>query len=106
MSPEQATRSRAITERSDLFAAGLLVYYALTGHLPFDGAGESEIMVALVRRPHIPLRKVRRGLPRALDLFISRALAKHPDARFGSAREMRAALDLVRGEATTARPSR
>jgi eukaryotic-like serine/threonine-protein kinase len=92
MSPEQMTRGRAITERSDLFATALLLYYAVSGKLPFRGEGDLAVAVATVRRPPVPLRAARRDVPRALDVLVTRALAKHPDARFGSASEMRAAL--------------
>ena len=95
MSPEQATRSRALTVRSDLFAAGLLLYYALSGKLPFRGAHDLDVVVAIVRAAPVPLRRERRDVPRALDAVLARALAKHPDARFESAREMRAALAQI-----------
>lgn len=96
MPPEQATRSRAITARSDLFAAALVIYYALTGKLPFRGKGDLAVLIAVVRSPPVPLRRIRRDLPRELDEVLLRALAKHPDARFASAAEMRTALATVR----------
>lgn len=95
MSPEQATRSRAVTERSDLFSAALLLYYALSAELPFRGQADVDVLVAIVRSAPIPLRRARRGAPRALDDVLTRALAKHPDARFENAAEMRAALHSV-----------
>jgi serine/threonine-protein kinase len=95
MSPEQVTRARAITARSDLFATALLFYYAATGKLPFRGSGELDVAVATVRRPPVPLRSERRNVPRALDAWLSRALAKHPDARFPGATEMRAELQAI-----------
>ena len=88
MAPEQVMRARAILPQTDLFAAGLLLYYALTGRLPFPG----DDVVAMLRRQPVPLRAVRAGVPRALDVFVHRALEKHPEARFASAAEMRAAL--------------
>jgi serine/threonine-protein kinase len=95
MPPEQATRSRAITARTDLFAAAMLVYYALTGKLPFRGKGDLAVLVAIVRSAPVPLRRERRDLPRQLDDVLLRALSKHPDARYASAAEMRAALAAV-----------
>lgn len=92
MSPEQMMRGRAITTRSDLFVAAVLLYFALSGKLPFRGEAPVDMTVALLRRSPIPLRVERRNVPRALDLLIERALAKHPDARFANAAEMRAAL--------------
>ncbi|WP_437804886.1 serine/threonine-protein kinase [Sorangium sp. So ce1078] len=96
MSPEQAMRSRAITERSDLFAAALLIYYALSGKLPFRGRGDLDVLVAIVRSAPVPLRRERRDVPRVLDEVLSRALSKHPDQRFAGASAMRDALAAVR----------
>jgi serine/threonine-protein kinase len=95
MAPEQATRARAITARSDLFVAGLLVYYALSGRIPFRGQDDRDVLVSVVRAAPIPLRRVRRDAPSALDAVLARALAKHPDARFSGAGEMRAALGRI-----------
>ncbi|WP_437738461.1 serine/threonine-protein kinase [Sorangium sp. So ce1335] len=97
MSPEQAMRSRAITERSDLFAAALLIYYALSGKLPFRGRGDLDVLVAIVRSAPVPLRRERRDVPRVLDEVLVRALSKHPDDRFAGASAMRAALAAARG---------
>ncbi|WP_237244090.1 MULTISPECIES: serine/threonine-protein kinase [Sorangium] len=96
MSPEQAMRSRAITERSDLFAAALLLYYALSGKLPFRGRGDLDVLVAIVRSAPVPLRRERRDVPRVLDEVLARALSKHPDHRFAGASAMRDALAAVR----------
>ncbi len=95
MSPEQATRSRAITEQSDLFTTALLLYYALAGKLPFRGNSELNVLVAIVRAAPIALRKERRDVPPQLDEILARSLAKHPDARFRGAVEMRAALGQI-----------
>lgn len=92
MSPEQMMRSRAITTRSDLFVAAVLLYFALSGKLPFRGVEDMDVAVSLLRRSPVPLRVECRHLPRALDVMLERALAKHPDARFTSAAEMRGAL--------------
>ncbi len=95
MAPEQATRGRAITERSDLFAVAVLLYFAFSGRLPFRGQDELDVLVSVVRAAPVPLRRVRRNAPSALEAALARALAKHPDARFASAGEMRAALEQV-----------
>ncbi|MFT3769979.1 MAG: serine/threonine-protein kinase [Minicystis sp.] len=95
MAPEQATRGRAVTARSDLFAAALLVYYALSGRVPFRGQDDRDVIVSVVRAAPVPLRRVRRDAPAALDQVLARALAKHPDARFAGAGEMGAALEEV-----------
>jgi serine/threonine protein kinase len=95
MAPEQATRGRAITARSDLFAVAVLLYYAFSGKLPFRGHDDLDVLVSVVRAAPVPLRRERRDAPAALEAALGRALAKHPDARFASAREMRAALARI-----------
>ncbi len=95
MAPEQATRGRAITERSDLFAVAVLLYYAFSGKLPFRGHDDLDVLVAVVRAAPVPLRRERRDAPAALDHILARALAKHPDARYSSAEAMRAALGAL-----------
>src|SRR5262249_48593647 len=95
MSPEQATRSRAITEKSDLFSTALLLYYALSRALPFRGASDLQVARAIVRQAPASIRRERRDLPPTIDAFLARALAKHPDARFDSAAAMRAELTCL-----------
>ena len=92
MSPEQALAGRAITAQSDLFAAALLLSYALTGKPPFSGLAARDVLVAIVRSAPVPVRRMRRDVPVELDRILARALAKHPDARFSGAAEMRSAL--------------
>lgn len=92
MSPEQALAGRAITAQSDLFAAALLLSYALTGKPPFGGLAARDVLVAIVRSAPVPVRRARRDVPMELDRILARALAKHPDARFSGAAEMRSAL--------------
>ncbi|MFO0757836.1 MAG: serine/threonine-protein kinase [Byssovorax sp.] len=92
LAPEQVTGGRAITPRSDLFAAGLLLYYAITGTLPFQGGAGPDRLINLLRRAPIPLRRLRRDAPRSLQIALDKAFAKHPDARYAGAPEMRAAL--------------
>jgi serine/threonine protein kinase len=92
MSPEQALAGRAITAQSDLFAAALLLSYALTGKPPFPGLAPRDVLVAIVRSAPVPVRRARRDVPVELDRILARALAKHPDARYSGAAEMRSAL--------------
>ena len=105
MSPEQMTRGRAITAQSDLFATALLLYYAVSGKLPFRGEGDLDVAVATVRKAPVPLRAELRSVPRALDVLLSRALAKHPDARFSGAAEMRRALGEMKPKRAKVAPA-
>jgi serine/threonine-protein kinase len=92
MAPEQLL-GEPVDHRADLYAAGLTLFAMLAGRVPFDATAFSMIAAGKLAQPAPSLEGVRPGLPRALVAAVSRALAKHPDARFVSAREMAAALD-------------
>ncbi|MGH2690338.1 MAG: protein kinase domain-containing protein, partial [Actinomycetota bacterium] len=91
LSPEQVDGAPA-TPRSDLYALGLVLYEALTGHAPF--AGSSDLAAAVKRQATAPARpqRVRPDVPRALDEIVVRALQPSPADRFSDAAEMRRAL--------------
>ncbi len=86
LSPEQTGRVELpIDERSDLYALGIVLYEALTGHLPFqanDTAGW--IHAHLARLPEAPIAK-RPEMPQVLSDIIMRLLAKVPENRYQSA---------------------
>ncbi len=90
MSPEQA-RGQPVDGRSDLYSLGVLCHELLTGELPFVGSDALAIALAHIERP-VPRLPVTR---RVWQPLIDKALAKHPDARFQSAEEMLAALDVI-----------
>ncbi len=85
MSPEQL-RGAGNDVRIDVWAFGALVYEALTGVVPFDAATTPELILKIVRTPHEPPSSIA-PLPKGLDAWMDRALAKDPDARFRSIAE-------------------
>jgi predicted ATPase/predicted Ser/Thr protein kinase len=91
LSPEQ-TRGDALDPRSDLFSLGVVLYEAATGRIPFEGPTALAMIheIALVEPP-APSR-VRRGLPRALDGIVTRAMAKDRERRYPRAAEIAVAL--------------
>ncbi len=94
MAPEQA-RGELADARSDLFSFGALMYRALTGHLPFTGDDTPQILFDVVfRAPRRP-SGLAPQLPHDVDLVLAIALAKRREDRFGSARELAAALDAA-----------
>jgi hypothetical protein len=92
MAPEQV-RGDEVDGRTDLYAAGVVLYRLLTAKLPF----KAETAVAMIQsqlndRPALA-RDVRNDLPDWLDAVLMRSLAKRPGDRYQSADEFRRALD-------------
>jgi serine/threonine-protein kinase len=92
MSPEQATGSQELDERSDIYALGAVAYFLLTGRSPFEGESGIRLLIAHARDPVIPPSRVRTGIPRDLELVVLRCLAKDPAERFPDAEDLRRAL--------------
>ena len=94
MAPELWLGAQA-DERSDIYALGVTLYYLLTGTTPFDAASMGEMMGAHVERAPQPPSQVRPVPPR-LDEVVLRCLAKRPEDRYQSVRELYLALDSAR----------
>jgi serine/threonine-protein kinase len=91
MSPEQVLRKRA-EQRSDIFSLGVVLYEMLTGAPPFTGADLNAIMFQIVNTEPPPPGTRVSGLPEMLDSILAKALAKAPENRYQSARELAADL--------------
>jgi serine/threonine-protein kinase len=92
MSPEQATASRELDRRTDIYSLGCVLYEMLAGQLPFTGVTRTAVLARQLSDPVPPLGTLRPGVPPAIERAVLRALAKRPDDRFGSAAEFAAAL--------------
>ena len=92
MAPERYTGA-APDERVDLFSCGVLLHELLTGTALFDGS-PSEVMYQVLHLDPPPPSACARvdPPPAAFDPIVARALARHPQDRYASAAEMRAAL--------------
>lgn len=95
LSPEQATGG-AVDGRSDLFALGTLLYEAITGRTPFTGNSFIEIAANVLHVEPPPPSKLNSMVPRELDFIVLKALAKKPNKRYQSARELIADLNSVK----------
>ena len=95
LSPEQA-QGHAVSESSDLYAVGVVLYELLTGQVPFEG--ESPVTVALkqVSVEPVPPGALNPAVTPALEAVVMRSLAKDPAARFVNADEFIAALQQAR----------
>jgi eukaryotic-like serine/threonine-protein kinase len=99
MSPEQAAGTET-DPRSDLFSLGACMYHALSGCLPFEGSSAIAVLRALSLGERKPLRLVAPHVDPRLEAIVHKALAGDPAARFQSAREMDAALELLVSQAS------
>jgi serine/threonine-protein kinase len=91
LAPEQVN-GRPTDARTDVYALGLLMFEALTGHAPFGGDTDVATAMARLTTSAPPVRAERPDVPPALDHVIHRCLARDPDQRFESAAEVREAL--------------
>src|SRR6266849_1077757 len=94
MSPEQLQGKEA-DPRSDLFACGCVLYEMLSGKRAFDGASSASVIAAILEREPAPLARNPSDATRPLDRLVKRVLAKDPDQRFQTARDLKAALSWV-----------
>ncbi|MDC0741081.1 serine/threonine-protein kinase [Polyangium mundeleinium] len=95
MSPEQLRSSKKTDVRSDLWSVGVVLYRALTGKIPFPGDTLAEVMVQVFSARLSPATSLAPELPPAIDAFFQRALARNPDDRFQSMRELAEAFQSV-----------
>src|ERR1700722_17295687 len=92
MAPE-IIGSDAFDRRSDVFAMGCVLYEATTGHPPFRGGNDPQIMQAVIKGTFPPVPSVIPGFPLELAAVIDRALAPDPGQRFATAAQMRMAIE-------------
>ena len=91
MAPEQIM-GRPVDARTDIFAAGVMLYEAVTGEPPFRGGTLAELAAKIVHEPHVPARAKVSNVPPYFERMIDRALAKDPGARWPDVHAMRAEL--------------
>ena len=94
MSPEQA-RGEKTDARSDLWAAGVILYQLLTGKRPFNADSIATLLLRITQEPPKPMSDLRADVPASLRRIIARSLHKLPDKRFQSGRELSEALTRV-----------
>lgn len=92
MSPEQATGDSEPDVRSDIYAMGTVMYFLLTGQPPFRGKRAVKVLIAHAVEQPVPLSEHRDDIPSDLESIVMRCLAKEPEDRFQSAKELEKAL--------------
>ncbi len=104
LSPEQA-RGEAVDARSDVYAAGCVLYELLTGEPPFTGDSPVAVAYQHVREDPKAPSEVNPAVPPQLDAVVLKALSKNPLNRYQSAAEMRSDIVRVRSGQAPFAPS-
>lgn len=81
MAPEQCRGATEVTDKSDVYALGIMLYEMLCGRPPFTNAGIGEIMIMQMSKQPPALRDLAPAVPLELADFVHRTLAKDPNAR-------------------------
>ena len=92
ISPEQA-QGKELTATSDIYSLGIVLYEAATGRLPFDGPDAVSVAMKQVNDLPVPPREINPDIDPALEAIIMKALAKNPVERFGTANDLKQALN-------------
>src|SRR6476661_4782580 len=83
MSPEQA-RGVAVDGRTDIWSLGVVIYEMCSGHVPFGGDTQTDVLVEILSKPFPPLTSAATTIPADMSRIIDRALAKNTDERYQS----------------------
>jgi serine/threonine protein kinase len=94
MSPEQV-QSEELTNRSDLYSLGAVMYELLTGFRPFRADNLSKLLHQIVYATPPPIHTYREDLPEELENVVATTMLKDPDKRLSSGASMAAELTRV-----------
>jgi len=99
MSPEQAQgKTKEIDHRSDIFSFGCILFEAATGKKPFEGESMIKSLHMVVYEPAPSLAEFNPSAPPELQRIVRRCLAKDPDERYQSIKEVSIELKELRRE--------
>jgi serine/threonine protein kinase len=86
LSPEQA-RGGVVDERTDIWSTGVMMYEMVAGVTPFGGVTTSHTIVQILEKDPVPLSKLGNA-PAELERIVEKAMAKSPDERYQTAKDM------------------
>ena len=105
MSPEQV-EGKELDGRSDIFSFGAVLYEMLTGQRAFPGKSQLSVVSAILEKEPVPISSIKPMTPPALDHTIRRCLAKEPEGRWQTARDLALELKwIAAGAPQTAMPA-
>ena len=97
MSPEQV-QGLPVDHRTDLFSLGVVLYEMASGSRPFKGDNAAALASSILKDIPADVTDVRRDLPRHLGRITHQCLAREPDRRFQTAKDVRNQLKTLREE--------
>jgi serine/threonine protein kinase len=92
LSPEQAKDIRNVDIRSDLYGLGCTLYFILTGQVPFPGGTAMEKLARHANEEAVPVDIIRPLLQEGVAIIVRRLMAKRPEDRFQTPKELAGAL--------------
>lgn len=96
ISPEQARDPKAADVRSDIWSLGATLYHCLCGRPPFAGESVAEILSGVLYSPVPDPSQFAPGLSKGLQFVLRKCLARDPERRYQSPREVREDLEALR----------
>src|SRR2546425_13381 len=94
MAPEQV-EGKEVDTRTDIFALGVVMYEMATGRKAFEGESKASLTAAILTYEPPPISKIQPMIPPALDRVVKRCLAKDPEERWQSSRDLASELRWI-----------
>ena len=94
--PEQLSDARSATARSDIYSLGAVLFFMLTGRIPFRGGSEREMRERILKGDRERIPRLRRDAPEELVKIVDRAMARLPSERQAHAAELQEDLSRFR----------
>ncbi len=105
ISPEQAESGRSADTRSDLYSVATVLFEMLTSRPPYEGETAVDIVIKHMNDKVPSVCRSRPSLPIEMDVFMQKALAKSPAARYATPQEFIAALEQLQERVQAMPPS-
>jgi len=99
MSPEQAQgKTKEIDQRSDIFSFGCILFEVVTGKRPFEGESVIKSLHMVIYEPAPPIADLNPSAPPEIQRIVRRCLAKDPDERYQTIKDVAIELKELRRE--------